>query len=163
MSNIFGPVGVEPAIWEGVHDATVLHFTGRARSHREKLFHRAKDICERVMQQSRQLTVLIDGSFVTEKELPNDIDLWIFAEVQDEVYSRNLLDPAWLNWLHDTSKRVDRVDIYVFPTFDGMIIDNWTLRAYSTTSVDWYVAQLGSWFASGRKNEPPKGAYLLQI
>jgi hypothetical protein len=163
LSRLIGPIGIEHAIWDGVYDATVLRFYNEARTHRQRLFESAKEICTSIAAQGLAATVLIDGSFVTEKERPNDIDVWVFVEVANDHTSKNLLDPHWLNWLHDSATRVHQVDIYVHPCQNGMIVDKFADEEYNLVSVEWYIAQLGIWFASGRDDEPPKGAFLLKI
>jgi hypothetical protein len=162
LAHFVGPSGIQLAAWDEVYDATVLHFQNDARLHRERLFNNAREICDLIRSQGSELTVLIDGSFVTSKELPNDIDVWVFAEITDGLISKNLLDSNWLNWLHDSSSRVQNVDVYVYPSRDGMIVDKSAAKEYGSVSVTWFVEQLGIWFASGRDEEPPKGAFLIK-
>jgi hypothetical protein len=43
-----------------------------------------------------------------------------------------------------------------------MIVDKSAAKEYGSVSVTWFVEQLGIWFASGRDEEPPKGAFLIK-
>ena len=85
----------------GLHTCTLdelqRRFDGGFASHRYKLFHRLRSYLQRVKDCGLVAWVAVDGSFVTTKETPGDIDLIVvlhasndYASVMTEEQSQTL-------------------------------------------------------------------------
>jgi hypothetical protein len=157
------PIGIVEASWDGVFEVSVARFAASSAVHRQRLFNNAVMVCNRILDLGCAASVLIDGSFVTEKPFPADVDIWIFANCLEGRRPNELFSLDWLNQLRDESKRQLDVDVYLFPAINGIIVDNLDKEGYDQRTVAWFIEKLGEWFVAGYDDEPPKGAFLLRL
>lgn len=62
----------------------VHQFEGNARSHREKLFYALEDFIQLLLVQKIRCDIFIDGSFLTAKKDPDDVD--VIVSIEHEVF-----------------------------------------------------------------------------
>lgn len=55
----------------------VHRFTGTARSKRERLFYGLEELIQNLLQVRLRCSIFIDGSFLTEKQHPDDVDVLV--------------------------------------------------------------------------------------
>ena len=105
------------SIWKvlplGVHDATLeeveKHFATNKR--RKQLFRGLQAACKS-LKDAGCLTVYLDGSYVTSKELPNDYDLcWNTINVNSKK-----LDPIFLDFSNKRQKQKTKFGGEFFPS-----------------------------------------------
>lgn len=93
--------GIHEFDMQQFHDIFVHQFTTSER--RQEIFNSFIDFLKNLMNGYNIQEVWIDGSFVTEKVNPNDVDLILFFEVEDYVKIR----PLWEGFRHQ-----DNIDPY---------------------------------------------------
>lgn len=64
-----------------IHDLCVGRFSGVARSHRERLYYSLEDFYQRLLVANITCDILVDGSFLTEKPEPEDVDIKVYIDV----------------------------------------------------------------------------------
>jgi hypothetical protein len=63
-------------------EALCVHqFTGETRGRRETLFHGLEELIQRLLVANIRCDVFIDGSFLTEKPEPDDVDVIVSTEI----------------------------------------------------------------------------------
>jgi hypothetical protein len=58
----------------------VQRFDGESRSRREKLFYALEDFLQKLLVAKIRCDAFIDGSFLTEKLVPDDVDVFVVTE-----------------------------------------------------------------------------------
>jgi hypothetical protein len=58
----------------------VAVFDGAARQHRERIYYAFEDLYQRILIAGLPCTVYVDGSFLTEKPMPDDVDVIITVD-----------------------------------------------------------------------------------
>lgn len=53
----------------------VMRFTDRARTTRERLFYALEELCQDILRVGLRCTMFVDGSFLTIKPDPGDVDV----------------------------------------------------------------------------------------
>lgn len=87
----------------------------RNESHRERLFYGLEELVQQFLRARIPCEFWVDGSFLTEKEEPGDIDVTVFIDIDvlegltDE--QRELVDAA------NEPEYIPGVDSYVFPVY----------------------------------------------
>ncbi|MGJ5096504.1 DUF6932 family protein [Bradyrhizobium oligotrophicum] len=71
----------------GIEALCVHPFTGQARKRREKLFYALDELVQELLRVKLPCTAFVDGSFLTEKPDPSDVDVLINI---DEDVMKNL-------------------------------------------------------------------------
>ena len=99
----------------GIHEATWEEFEGRfGYNNRRRRLLNGLEAAIRNLSAAGCLTVYIDGSFVTEKELPGDYDgCWEVDGVDD-----NLLDPVFFDLTPPRSAQKGKYLGEMFPVSD---------------------------------------------
>jgi hypothetical protein len=64
-----------------IEQLCVSRFEGESRRHREKLFYAFEDFYQRILVASIVCDVVLDGSFITEKPKPSDVDVKVYIDV----------------------------------------------------------------------------------
>ena len=92
---------------EGIHEATESELFERFRYFRSsvrrfELCRKLKEYLDAIHQSSLELDVLVDGSFVTSEDEPNDIDMILILpadfdfEAELSPYKSNLVSARWV-------------------------------------------------------------------
>jgi hypothetical protein len=58
----------------------VAQFSGTSRAHRERLFYALEEVVQRLLRANIRCDVFVDGSFLTEKPEPEDVDIIVATE-----------------------------------------------------------------------------------
>lgn len=105
----------------------VIPFDGDARKKREKLFYGLEQLCQDILVVKLNCTMFVDGSFFTEKPLPDDVDVLI--NIESDVMQNLLLEQRLLVDAVNRSYYIDGVDCFAFEAyhrghqFFGTILD----------------------------------------
>jgi hypothetical protein len=157
------PLEIVSATWDSVFEVTVGSFNGESASYRSQIFDEARAICDLVIQASCKATIIVDGSFVTDKKFPDDVDIWIFAAPLGNPQENRFFYYDALKQFEKTAKLSRLVHVMIYPVLNGRLIDTLGDTPEEFLSMDWYIEKLGVWFKSGRPDDPPKGAFLLEL
>jgi hypothetical protein len=63
-----------------IESLCVHRFAVQAMRHREKLYYALEDFIQRLLVARIPCTVLVDGSFLTEKPYPDDVDVFVTTD-----------------------------------------------------------------------------------
>ncbi len=63
-----------------IEEFCVARFQEAARAYREKLFYSFEDFCQRLLVAHIPCDVVVDGSFLTEKPQPSDVDVKVYID-----------------------------------------------------------------------------------
>jgi len=126
-------MGHDPLFAPGIHDQSLDDLEAACVTafnegkHREELFENFRSLCEELHKNlGIDCKLWVNGSFVTEKEKPNDIDVVCIAP-RSEVNSLNGSDQTRLAKLVRTqlSKIAYDTDLYFCPEGDSSGLDYW--------------------------------------
>jgi hypothetical protein len=98
-----------------VETLAVAQFSGRARACRENLYYNFENVVQTILTASICCEIILDGSFLTEKPEPSDIDVKIYTDVE----AHNIMSDYQMSILNGFNDQIYApvVDITSFVTY----------------------------------------------
>jgi hypothetical protein len=118
-------------------------FKGPARDHREKLFYSFEEIVQRILQARICCDLVVNGSFFTEKEMPDDVDIKVYIDVTTHA----LLDAAQMAVYDSLNENhyVPYIDSSAWVTYPRGHPDFQTALDLGNTSEDYGLEHIRLW------------------